>query len=252
MNRIEYTKQKDSIKTARKIFHNILYGIFPKSCPLCDEIITPEELICKHCSLGIKLVQEPKCKKCGKKLLSDRQEYCHNCSENNHFFETGISTFEYTEEIRKAIYKFKYHNRRDYGKFFADAIYKNNGREIEGWKADVMIPVPIHYKRRVKRGYNQAEILARELGEYINIPINSKCIVRQNNTKPQKELSVLERKQNLENAFKIVDNVVKYKKVILIDDIYTTGSTIDGCAKVLLSAGVDKVYYISLSIGTGI
>lgn len=114
------------------------------------------------------------------------------------------------------------------------------------------MPIPIHYKRRVKRGYNQAEILASRLGEYINIPINSKCLVRQSNTKPQKDLSVSERKQNLENAFKIVDNVVKYRKVILIDDIYTTGSTIDECAKVLLSAGVDKVYYISLSIGTGI
>lgn len=242
----------NSIKAAGKIFDNIIYGIFPKRCPLCEEAITPEELICKLCIPKIKFVQEPKCKKCGKKLVNDRQEYCHNCSKNNHFFETGISTFEYTEEIRKAIYRFKYHNKRDYGKFFANAIYINNGQEIKGWKADVIMPIPIHYKRRVKRGYNQAEILAGRLGEYINIPINSKCLVRQSNTKPQKDLSVSERKQNLENAFKIVDNVVKYRKVILIDDIYTTGSTIDECAKVLLSAGVDKVYYISLSIGTGI
>lgn len=235
-----------------RIFEKIAYGIFPKSCPICDEIIDSEKIICDDCISKIRFVGEPKCKKCGKKLMNDRQEYCEDCNKITHLYEMGVSTFEYTESIRKAIYRFKYHNRRDYGKFFASAIYKNNGKEVENWKCDVIMPVPIHYKRRVKRGYNQAEILAKELGKYINIPVDSKCIIRQTDTKPQKELSVSQRKQNLENAFKIVDNVVKYKKVILVDDIYTTGSTIDECTRVLLSAGVEKVYYISLSIGTGI
>lgn len=235
-----------------KFTKQLIYGVFPKSCAICDSVIEKEKLVCDECIKKIKFVKEPKCKKCGKQLINERDEYCGDCNKNHHLFVEGVSAFEYTEEIRRAIYKFKYHNRRDYGSFFAWAIYENNKRKIEGWNPDVIVPVPIYQKRRLQRGYNQAEILAEELSEYVKIPADMRCIIRQTDTKPQKDLTAAERKRNLENAFKIVDNVVKYKKVMLVDDIYTTGSTVDACAKVLLSAGVREVYCASLSVGTGI
>lgn len=154
--------------------------------------------------------------------------------------------------MRKIIYKFKYSDRRDYADFFAKAIYTNNEKEIKSWNAQVLVPVPVHYKRKLKRGYNQAEILSDRLSDYLKIPIDKHILIRNINTKPQKELSIKERRQNLENAFKITENVVKYKKVILVDDIYTTGSTIDTCAKALLAGGAENIFFISLCIGAGI
>lgn len=91
--------------------------------------------------------------------------------------------------------------------------------------------------------------MAQALGRELNLPVNKNCLVREKNTLPQKELNEQERRNNLKNAFKISENVIKYKKVLLVDDIYTTGSTVDACAVVLKQAGAEKVYFISLCIG---
>lgn len=89
------------------------------------------------------------------------------------------------------------------------------------------------------------------MSKLINVPIKSNILIRVKNTPPQKELNDVQRKKNVENAFKITGNIVKLNKVILVDDIYTTGNTVDACAKVLLDAGIKEVYVICLSIGTG-
>ena len=93
--------------------------------------------------------------------------------------------------------------------------------------------------------------IADKCSKRLGIPVRKGILLRTKNTKPQKELNDMDRKKNLENAFKIGKNVVKLSKVILIDDIYTTGSTIDACAAVLLRSGIEEVYYVALSIGTG-
>lgn len=215
-------------------------------------MIGKDELICNSCIKKISYVKEPKCKKCGKPVIREETEYCEDCIKNTHLYNCGISAFEYTYEIRKAIYKFKYSNRRDYADFFAKAIYVYYEKEIKSWDAQVIIPVPVHYKRKIKRGYNQAEILSKRLSYHLKLPVDRNILIRNINTKPQKELTIKERRQNLENAFKIRENIVKYKKVILVDDIYTTGSTIDACAKVLLAGGTENIYFVSLCIGAGI
>lgn len=115
-----------------------------------------------------------------------------------------------------------------------------------------MIPVPVSRKKMQKRGYNQAALIARQLAEKTGIPTDLHSLARIRDTIPQKELNHQERRKNLNNAFKMDQNAVKYKKVLLVDDIYTTGSTIDACAVALKEAGVQQVYFISLSIGAGI
>jgi ComF family protein len=106
--------------------------------------------------------------------------------------------------------------------------------------------------KKMQRGYNQAEILAKEISKYTQIEMYENILTRTRATKPQKDLMGLNRKKNLENAFKISKNVVKLRKILLVDDIYTTGCTIDECAKALLNAGADEVYYVSVCIGTGV
>jgi ComF family protein len=230
----------------------ILYGIFPKTCPMCDKVIRADMYICSRCEKKLKYVDEPKCKKCGKPILVDEQEYCMDCTKQNHLYEQGISAFVYSDEVKQSIYRFKYHNRRDYSGFYGMAVAKHFYKDIQRWNGDVLIPVPIHHKKYIQRGYNQAKLLAKDISKWTNIPIDSHLLQRVINTKPQKEMNIKGRSKNLESAFKITENVVKYKKVIIVDDIYTTGSTIDACAKVLYDAGVEKIYFISLSIGAGI
>ena len=104
----------------------------------------------------------------------------------------------------------------------------------------------------IKRGYNQAELIAKELGKNLGIKVDGNYLKRVVNTRPQKEMSRSERKKNMEKAFKISNSVVKYRKIILVDDIYTTGSTVDACAKVLLAAGACEANCVCLSIGQGI
>ena len=159
-----------------------------------------------------------------------------------------MAVFQYSDELRESIYRFKYYNQRTYAKFYGRAMARYK-RQIKDLGIQILIPVPISRKRKITRGYNQAELMAQALGRELNLPVDSGYLLREKNTLPQKELNEKERRNNLKNAFKISENVIKYKKVLLVDDIYTTGSTIDACALVLKQAGAEKVYFISLCIG---
>lgn len=227
-------------------------ALFPKSCPMCDKLLEKSRLICVPCEKKLSYIEEPKCKKCGKQLDKYRIEYCMDCSMKKHYYKSGIAAFLYNDMVSHSIYRFKYHNRRTYAEFYGKAIAERYGRNIQRWGAEVIIPVPIHGRKLARRGYNQAGLIARELGKWINMKVDEDCLLRVVNTKPQKEMDKSDRKKNVEKAFKMNNNVVKYRKVILVDDIYTTGSTIDACAKVLLDSGVKQVNFISLSIGEGI
>ena len=115
----------------------------------------------------------------------------------------------------------------------------------------MIIAVPMHWRKRQKRGYNQGEVLARKTARLLNVPFRKDLVKKVKNTDSQKDLSREERKKNLKNAFKIKEPDVELNVVLIIDDVYTTGSTVDAVAKVLQEHGVGKVYYISLCIGKG-
>lgn len=196
-------------------------------------------------------VTEPLCKKCGKPLSVREAEYCPDCERKKHFYTRGRAALEYDSLMRESIGRFKYNNRREYGNFYVQELLDICGPAVRSWNVDLLIPIPLHKSRRRKRGFNQAELIAKGLGRELGIPVSANCLLRTRKTSPQKELNDQERKNNLKNAFQVVDYDVKFKKVLLIDDIYTTGSTIDAAASVLLESGVEKVYFLSISIGRG-
>ena len=113
----------------------------------------------------------------------------------------------------------------------------------------MIIPVPMYKKKQRQRGYNQAETLAKEIGKKLSLPVDAKYLKRVRPTIPQKELGKKEREINLKNAFKTSENAVKLEKVLLIDDIYTTGVTMDEAAKALLRSGVKEVRFLVLCTG---
>ena len=230
---------------------NILDAIFPARCAICDGILPyGEREICKSCQKKIKYLSHHVCFCCGKEV-KEEEEYCYDCRRKNHVFAQGRAVFSY-EFIRPSLYRFKYAGRKEYALFYAKSIAEKLWEQCKLWKPQALLPVPLHPKKKKKRGYNQAEEIAIELGKMWNLPVLTDLVVRCKNTRPMKEIVGTDRQNNLKKAFKLGQNKVKLKTIIIIDDIYTTGSTIDAVAKVCKSAGIDHVYFITVSIGNGL
>lgn len=233
-----------------KLFNLILDFLYPKRCPVCHDIVdTLGQLICEKCRKKLTYIEEPWCMKCGKPLRNSTNEYCNDCIKNKRNYDEGRSVFLYDDVMRKSIYSFKYNGRTEYAEFYATEIYNRLKQKIYSWKSDALIPIPLHKSKLKKRGYNQAYLIAKELSKLTGIPVKANYLIRTKNTTVQKKLDAGGRAQNAKNAFKISQNEVKLQSAILIDDIYTTGATIMAATEALRAAGVEKVYYISLSIG---
>ena len=242
------------LKKTKELFLQIL---FPKTCPICEDILEKHREICSKCEKDLQYISEPKCKKCSKPFEALQEgeqirEYCHDCTKTAHSYKFGMSVFQYNDKIKQSIYRFKYQNQRTYAGFYGKAMALRYGGIIRESGIQILMPVPVSHKKKIIRGYNQAELMAQVLGKELNIPVDTDALIRSRDTVPQKELNINERRNNLKNAFKIKENVIEYKKILLVDDIYTTGSTIDACAEALRQAGAKEVYFISLSIGAGI
>jgi len=163
----------------------------------------------------------------------------------------GIALYDYGS-IADSVFRFKYCGRQEYATFYGRQLYAARRRWLELIKPEALVPVPIHPSRKRMRGYNQAELIARALSEQSGIPVNTRLIIRSRKTLPQKGLNDGERQNNLKRAFKIRQNDVKLSTIVIIDDIYTTGSTIDAMSEVLHQAGISDVYFMTLTVGRGI
>lgn len=225
--------------------------LYPPRCPICDKIIDSKQLSCSGCIRTLKYVGRVRCMKCGKSMDGEEKEYCYDCMKKEHLYDSNIALWEYNDMIKQSIYRFKYHNQRSYAKFYADEIFRRYEKVIASYEAQAIIPVPLHGSKLKLRGYNQSALIAKEIAVLANLKFDDTFLIRSKKTLPQKELSDIQRFNNLENAFKISHNGVKYNKVILFDDIYTTGATLDECTRALKGAGVENVYAICLCIGRG-
>ncbi|MDE6903886.1 MAG: ComF family protein [Lachnospiraceae bacterium] len=223
--------------------------LYPPRCPICDEVAAEGFSICLKCRKKIRAVEEPVCKKCGKPLGNVRQEFCSDCSKRSHAFAQGKSLWIYEKYVRDSIYRFKYQNRRDYGKVYAKEMAETYGEWICQNHIQAIVPIPLYPGKKKRRGFNQAEEAAVELGRILGIPVKRNLLIRTRDTRPQKELNVSERKNNLKKSFKSTENVVQLEYILIVDDIYTTGSTIDAASLVLREAGAGKIYFCCIGIG---
>ena len=248
----------------------ILHLLYPKRCPICDGVLRPQTgtvfstgagqgqisatryyPVCESCRKQIVYVEEPSCKQCGKPLSESRQELCGDCARKNHAFIQAKALWVYKGAVKQSIYRLKYGNRREYAISYAQEMAIRYGSWIRRRQPEAIVPIPLHRKRMRQRGYNQAELIARELGRLLEIPVRPRLLVRCVNTRPQRELNDKERKNNLKKAFKIGENGVQLECVLLVDDIYTTGSTMNGAAQTLKDAEIPRIYGINVSIGRG-
>ncbi|MBR6615826.1 MAG: ComF family protein [Lachnospiraceae bacterium] len=230
----------------------ILNILFPRRCPVCGEIVRPTgRLICPACFRELSFVKSPTCKKCGKEIEDETMEFCADCMAHRHTYEYGLALFNYNDAARNSMVQIKYHNKREYLDFYGAALAVRYEREIRRMRVDAIIPVPVHPSRRRKRGFNQAEVLAKIVGERLGIPVKAELLRRTKKTLPQKELSVGERLKNLSGAFRADEIPENIRRVLLVDDIYTTGSTIEACTRVLKAAGVETIYFVVICMAGG-
>ncbi len=234
-------------KKIRNIIDKTLDFIYPKTCLTCNQVLAMdlEKYFCERCLPTIEYI-DTFCEKCGKKIHKDDE--CKDCKEILHYFDKGRSLFVYKDEIKQAIIDYKYHQDLSKGKSFARLFY-NHIDEINDWIIDVVVPVPLHKEKYIERGFNQSEIIAKELSCLSNFDYNNKSLVRVKNTDSQKSLKRADRFQNMQESFFVSDNTFKDKTVLLVDDVYTTGATIDSCAKALLDAEAKNVYFITVATG---
>jgi ComF family protein len=194
--------------------------------------------------------------KCSKPIGIEEKEYCGDCERKNYHYDKGYAVWVYNDVMKKSLAEFKYHNRKEYAGFYIDEIVRLYGDRIRKYSPDVIVPVPIHRSKYFERGYNQADILAKGIGRKLDYPVLSKLLIRNKKTLPQKKLSDKERLRNLSEAFCYNDKASEgyrkdINKVLLVDDIYTTGSTVEACTNVLKANGVSEVCFIVTCIGKG-
>lgn len=223
--------------------------LFPRRCPVCDRVVSGlGKEICDSCYGIWKPLTGEVCCKCGKKLRDTEKEYCIDCRKYNHVFDRGMALYEYAD-VAEAIYRFKYEGRQEYAEFFGKEMAYTFQKHIAKIAPDGLVPVPLHKKRERQRGYNQAGLLAEVIGRELNLPVYHKIICRERNTVPQKNLNSVERQNNLKKAFKFVKNEVKLSTIIIIDDIYTTGSTMDAVSELFRTVGTKRICYLTLATG---
>ena len=232
------------------LWENAISLIYPRRCPICHDIVQPRgKKICPACRRKVHFIEQPTCKKCGTELESSQEELCPDCKKRHRSFDGGISLMLYDKIARESMTWFKYHGRQEYAAWYIEEILYYYRKELLHFRAEAIIPVPVHKSRLRERGYNQAELLGRELSRGLGIPLLPRALLRTKKTVAQKELTPAERLRNMESSMQAGTIPQGIQRVILVDDIYTTGSTAEVCTRVLNAAGITHVFLVTVCVG---
>lgn len=222
----------------------LLNLIYPPRCGYCNEITGTECFICERCRNLKTQKYINRCRFCGK---ISYEEKCIECRNKIIYYEELIFCSEYMNEIKHKIHLYKFMDKKFYYHFFTELLYE----KLKEINVDFIIPVPISYERYIERGYNQSGLIAKKLSKFLNIPYCADILIKTQNSKRQSIQNFKERQESVKNVFDVADNnnVIVGKKILLIDDVFTTGATVNECSRVLKRAGVSdiKVAVISVS-----
>lgn len=243
------------------IYREAMEWLFPSNiyCICCGSLIdrTRRYSLCDSCMEDIHWITGRTCEKCGKALQDTyRGRLCYNCMAREHSFRRGISCMSYGLRERQMILDFKYNSKGymgvKFGDILADRLCACAEDEPELLEADAIVPVPIHRQRERERGFNQAAVMARRLGELTGIPVMEKACRRVRNTKLLRSMNPAERDAAMRDAFSVPEGQkrnIEGRRILLIDDIMTTGATVDACSRALLEAGAEYVDVLCLASG---
>ena len=219
----------------------LLDWIYPPQCVSCGK---PGSLFCSDCRSELQPVGDHYCAKCGKPLKQGKS--CRLCRTSDFRFQASRAPYIYEGPAAALIKKLKYDGCLSLVPILADLLFRF-WKEL-GWEADLIVPVPLSEKRRAQRGFNQSELIGRAFAKKAGIPIEPGALMKIRHTAQQVGLNAEERRENLSGAFAAEKVMVQGKRILLLDDVMTTGSTFAECSAVLLKAGAGSV--ICLSVAT--
>ncbi len=220
--------------------------LYPESCQLCSKArATPAEgFVCADCKAQVRIIQPPFCERCGlpyEGAITTRFE-CANCLDANWHFHSARSAVVARDQVLDVIHRYKYLRALWFEPFLADLLISQALPELAKSSWQWIVPVPLHAAKQREREFNQAERLGRRLGAAAQIPVNTRLLCRVVPTRTQTLLSRQERVANMRNAFALMGKArLDGGRILLVDDVLTTGATTSACASVLLSGGASEV-----------
>lgn len=234
------------------MFKDLVQGltklIYPPKCLRCKASITNEEVLCQDCLSLIIKNHPPFCKNCGRSISNDKIS-CKKCLGEDFIFEQAWGVCRYRGAIKDCIHLFKYGGKKRINKIFKallNEFVRDYHLPLE--KIDLVAPIPLHKSRLREREFNQAEILANNLSEEFGIKTESRLLKRIRNTSFQASLSKLERKKNMNNAFILNKEFsIRNKNILIVDDVFTTGTTLKEAGYILKKGGANKLYALTLA-----
>ncbi len=233
---------------------DILDFVYPQSCAVCQNSLKREENdICEECWSNLTLLPFSFCPYCKLFFEDDQALREHECpylafpQDRRILAVRSLGSFD--DYYQRLIHRFKYDKKVPLGKRLAHRLGEVVAGEENFRRCDLVIPVPLHSARRRERGFNQSQILAEEISRAMDLPLDKDVLKRKKNTKDQTYLDTKERAENVRNAFMITQaERVKDKKVILVDDVITTGATLNECARMLQMGGAKEILASTLAV----
>jgi ComF family protein len=237
------------MKTALNLFESILRAIFPHVCEFCGEREAgpAASYICQHCRdhpRAIKKVLPPICKICGLwyEGAITLDFACRNCSDLELEFTSARAAVQFAGLAKEVIHRFKYGRNEWFEPFLAELLIEAATPELRFEPVDLIVPIPLHVRKRRSRGFNQAERISARLSAAIGVPFDAKLVERIRDTNSQAGLDRDDRVENVKGAFKYAGAArLKGQRILLIDDVLTTGLTASACAKELRKNGAGDV-----------
>lgn len=226
------------------LFKWIASLLYPPRCPYCGIVLHLNEKYCEKCKKELIRIKPPLCRACGARVY----DCLHSKNPHNFSFKRSISPFYYDKAARKGILRLKVAGKKSGSHELAREMAEAVLHEYYGIAFDFIIPVPMSKKEVKKRGFNQALLLGKHLSKILNIPLKENCLIKVKNTKPQHRLNFAQRAINLTDAFKVLHTEeIKNCRILLCDDIMTSGSTLNECSSVLLKNGALEVYCVTFA-----
>jgi len=235
----------------RALIERCLQFLLPPQCHCCEKFLEEgQQGICPDCLSKIRWIEPPLCTLCGVPFLSSEVENhpCGACLTRGKYFTMARAVGYYEGPLREAIHRWKYEEKSYLTLFFGEKLAEGFCRYWDPQSFDLIIPVPLHSKRLRERGFNQALLLVKELSRRTQIPYSKRLLQKRILTPPQVNLSGGEREKGVRGSFHIQrDEEIEGKSILLVDDVYTTGATVNECSKVLLKAGAERVDVLTIA-----
>ncbi len=238
-------------ETAQLLGSTVLALLFPKSCAGCGTIDRSlDRFWCDQCLGEMAFIGSPLCPVCGRPFLDapDSSDHlCGECLESAFHFDSARSAVLHLGIVRDRIHQLKFGGRLEWTTPLAELLLK----VYHGWDAaapDLVLPVPLHTRRLRQRGFNQSGLLARELAQNLGLPVSLDSLARKQWTEPQTRLNRHQRLKNVRGAFEVRrPELVRGRRVLLVDDVFTTGETLNECARTLKKKGAAGVYALTVT-----